>query len=176
MSWENDFEQFKNVFTLPRLHVSNYFAELRAEVDTAFVKKDLNESEPLLKAEINKNWIQMIEKINEFENECLNKNKNNSFSKEVAFRAIQFIETFESIKIKGGNQINETLIKEMIYAKTVELERILFLNRLMLFLLRDKGHHVILCKKLDFRTTVGKLIYLNNEYMGSRSIQLIKKK
>ena len=176
MSWESDLEELKNVFSLPRLHLSNYFADLRSEVDMAFVKKDQNETDTLLKTQIKTNWIQMIDKINEFEQECLVKHKSYSFSKEVAFRISQFIETFESIRMNSCQQINETLIREMIYAETVYLEKILFLNRLMLFLHRDKGNHVILCKKLDLRTTVGKLIYVKNEYMGSKSIQLLKKK
>ena len=175
MCWKKELEQLEYVFSHPRLHLSNYFADLRSEVDVAFVRKDSNESDPLIKSEIKKNWVEMIEKINEFEQQCQRKQKTNSFDKELTARILSFIETCHSIQTDNYSN-DETSIKEMIYAETVNLERVLFLNRLMTFLLREKGQHVILCKKLDLRTTVGKLIYVNNEYMGSKCIQLLKKK
>ena len=76
---------------IPMLYLSNYFSDLRSQVDQYFNKKginksslnaDLSDTKTSTKTDLIKSprllWTQMTEKVNEFEKECLNKlNKEN---------------------------------------------------------------------------------------------------
>jgi DNA-binding TFAR19-related protein (PDSD5 family) len=168
-------ERLKNIFHFPRFHLSNYFSDLRTEVDLAFATKDLNETDLTLREQIKKNWTDMILKINEFEQECLVKLKNNSFNNsQITDQTEQLINLVESNFI--NKKIEEDILKELIDGEILKLEKILFLKKLMIFLHRKNGHYAILCKKLDHRTTVGKLIYITNEYLGKKCVEILKKK
>ncbi len=168
-------ERLKNIFHFPRFHLSNYFSDLRTEVDLAFATKDLNETDLTLREQIKKNWTDMILKINEFEQECLVKLKNNSFNNsQITDQTEQLINLVESNFI--NKKIEEDILKELIDGEILKLEKNLFLKKLMIFLHRKNGHYAILCKKLDHRTTVGKLIYITNEYLGKKCVEILKKK
>lgn len=172
---KEDLDRLKNINTFPRFYLSNYFSDLRTEVDLAFATQDLHETDQTLREKIKKNWTEMILKINEFEQECLLKLKNNSFNNsQITDQTEQLINLVESNFI--NNNIKEDILKELIDGQILKLEKILFLNKLMIFLHRKNGHYTILCKKLDHRTTVGKLIYITNEYLGKKCVEILKKK
>ena len=53
-----------------RLYLGNYFSELRNEVELELTEKEMNEKEIKKKQKLNELWIEIVDKINEFEREC----------------------------------------------------------------------------------------------------------
>ena len=106
------FEQLKLLITLPRLYIANYFSDLRAEVDLAFVKQKLIEQNI-------KNWTEIIAAISQFEIECLKQQPNNQLNEHLTQIATKQIELMEHLVL------NEQLFK---------IEKIVFKNKTLIFL------------------------------------------
>ena len=153
MPCQAELEDLKNIFTYPRYYLSNYFSNLRHEVDSEFVRKDLKETNQQIKTEIKKNWIEMI-----------------SINTKQTSDLINLIET----ELKN-EEIDEQSIKNRIYDEILKLEKVLFLNKLMVFLPKQQGYYSV-CKRLDMNTTVGILIYITNDYLGRITIEALKTK
>jgi hypothetical protein len=172
---QTDLDNLKNLLNQPLYFLSDYFKDLRTEVDVAFVKKGLNEPNTDLKQKIKENWIEVINRIDSFENECIQALGSNSFNKQILTETNLQIDVIESKLNENSPDLNE--INNLIYDQVQKLERILFHNKFMIFLLKSQCIYTKnLCAKLDIATGVGKLIFITNEYLGRLSIYNLKKK
>jgi hypothetical protein len=66
-------------------------------------------------------------------------------------------------------------IEDLIYDATVYLERILFLNKTMVFLEEKTNKVDKLFNEMDNLSSAGKLLFITNEYFGKRGLSLITK-
>lgn len=166
-SLNKDFETLKSLLEIPKLtiiYLSDYFSDLKSEVDLAFVKKDFSfESKNLkIKNELKRNWIQQIEQIDTFQQECLLKQKRTKklvSAEETKMKLIEdklnqlnTLSNSEPIdsneKIKLDQLLNE--LDDLIYDEMFQFEKNIFLNKTMLFL--DKT----LCK---YNSINGSVLY-----------------
>jgi hypothetical protein len=159
----------KSIFELPRLFLTEFFSDLKSQVDISFATKELKEKDANLRSEIKQNWLEIINKIEAFEKECFKAHKSNVFDeaiKKEITEAILFIEN------NLDSQKNSVVIIEDL---TYKLEKTLFLNRTIAFITRSDEFERFF-KKLNKRTTVGKLIYIKNAYFSKKVINLLQKK
>ena len=133
-------EQLKLLLEFPRLYISNYFSDLRTQIDLAFFAKELaiNNSEQLI--ELRKYWNDMIYKLNSFEEKCLIRRSITKF-KELTKETNQMFKLVESkldlIKqISDEEQSNEIILEldDLVYDELAKIEKILFLNKTIIFL------------------------------------------
>jgi hypothetical protein len=172
-----EFERLKCVHRVPRLYISNYFGELRREVDLYYNRKDLKkQDERLLKS-----WLDIIRKIEHYENDC------QKFFKKLPdqlYERTSDVITHTDMKLNelhsNNIEINlksnkvEKIIDEMAYLvndQIIEIETILFNKKKMLFIDISKVNGT---KYSDEKET-SKLIFINNEYFGRLGTDLIKK-
>ena len=90
--------------------MSNYFADLRSEVDIAFIKMNQTEQSIEVKHKLNDSWFQMIESVNTFETECFKLRSTNSFNLDFSQEVREKIELINIILNDLTNQINSTKI------------------------------------------------------------------
>lgn len=145
----NDKNEAISMFKFPCFYLSTYFSNLRTEIDIAFVKKFLNESDLKLKEILNDNWTQMIKKVDLFETNCINYYSN----------------------AKNLKEYNESFVKNSDFI----IEKQLLLNKTLIFLNEVHLQELNLHHKIDFKTTSGKLIVITNEYIGKNCVEIIKK-
>lgn len=138
-----------SMFKFPCFYLSTYFSNFRTEIDIAFAKKFLNESDLKLKEILNDNWTQMIKKVDLFETNCINYYSN----------------------AKNLKEYNETLIQNSDFF----IEKQLLLNKTLIFLNEVHLQELNLHHKIDFKTTSGKLIVITNEYIGKNCVEILKK-
>ena len=65
-----ELEDLKQIYEMPRLYLANFFSDLRNQVDFQIVSKQSNIENI---HELNRVWLEIIKKINSFENKCANK-------------------------------------------------------------------------------------------------------
>jgi hypothetical protein len=157
-----NFEKLKQIFQFPRFYLSEYFTNLKTEVDLAF---SLEEQQADDRTEFKKNWVDMIQRIENFEQECFKKKKTNVFN-DVISDQVKFIE----LNLNDFNLDIQSLIDETIY----KIEKELFLNKTLIFLDESKCQTDIL-QNFNTENTVGKLVFINNEYFDQNDLELIKK-
>ena len=234
---EKKFDYLKEVFKQPRLALSCYFSDLRNQVDLACIKKTNSLETDADKKIVNKNWSAIINRINSFEEECLNRQVDNEFDVDVAQRARDSIQLIESKlndyrqsqavvakneEEKEENEEKQTdtdsesdsgsesendendneafnMLADLIYDALFELQKILFLNKTMFFLLFRKDSYyrtysenyqnnfrqqfpnasthrtVNIFKKMNEATCVGKLIVILNGYCGPHGTSLFNR-
>lgn len=157
-----EYERLKSMFQCPRLFLSNYFTDLKAEIDSAYA---LKESELITdKTLLNKNWIETIKRVEAFEAECFKAKKKNEFNKEFQQAVLQTIAQIEDDLTKGQDLIAECISK---------IEKELFMNKTITFLDESKTELDIF-DELDLDASVGKLLIVNNQYFSSNELKLIK--
>ena len=70
----NFFQQLKDVYNSPLLHLSTYFEELKRKVDIAFNEKIFaNHNNTIVNENITTQYKNIIEKIEAYQSECLSK-------------------------------------------------------------------------------------------------------
>ena len=135
---EKHLQQFKSMFEIPRLYLSNYFTDLKTEVDIYFTQNEMNETNLEEKEKFKTSYQEIINKIVEFETECFKACKTNSLNKTITVDVNLSIENIES---KMDEAKRELIIKE-IFRDSIEnleyrIQEIIFLNKTMLFLTSD---------------------------------------
>jgi hypothetical protein len=183
------------MLTNTKIYLMSYFSELRSEIDILFAKKR-KQTQSLM--ELNLNWTKMIDKVNTFEKECVNKDENEIDSKldfklneRLNFIKLKLNELKKVIELlnKQRNIIidtdgNEALKKrnelffeiECILSDTKnKMENILFMNKTILFLSKKNCDFSEIFKELNPDTMVGKLIIVTNQYFNSFDIDTIKR-
>ena len=146
----NQFEQLNLLYQFPRLYLHKYFNDMKTRIDITFVKKERILIDDQLKEELNNNWFDMLQKVNQFEQDCLRK-LTMKFDPETN-RNIQLIS--DRIRNNESNQDLYDLINDQI----ANIERVLFLNKTILFF-----------EKLNQEETAifGTLIIITNENLNS---------
>ena len=102
-----ELEELKFAIQFPKFYLSNYFTNLRYEVDVLFGEKSINSTSD--RETINKTWSDIIEKMSLFETYCL-KNTRNNF--EINFNDIKSKHEIENefYKFNKCSTVNKTII------------------------------------------------------------------
>lgn len=117
-------ENLKILLELPKLYLSNYFSDLRNQVDKE-ISLDLIKEEKK-KRQLNKLWKQMIEKIDSFEKQCI---KNPITNTEAINQKLDSIE--EVLSKQETNNFDE--IHQEIIDEEINVLKQLFQNRTIVF-------------------------------------------
>jgi len=143
----NDLNKIKDLVELPSLYLSNYFSELKNDVDKDFASKQLKlQNDDCKKKNLNALWQEMIEKIESFEKNCIE----TSYDLETHKTRINEIETM----LTNAELINLDEIEEMIENEEINLLEILFKKKTILF---SKNKEL--------------LIILNDEFISKASLK-----
>jgi len=117
----------KQLLNFPNLYLANYFSELKNSVDKNLaLKLIMNEHDSNKKDKLKQIWIQMIEKINKFEAECLKNAKNGILPP----KSLEIASSFDESDKDFINQ-----------------EKLLFLNK-TIFLMNNESSNALLDIKL----------------------------
>jgi hypothetical protein len=146
-----------------------YFSELKTQIDIAYSQLELdNDANPIMKQEINTNWLMLINKIDAHESEC---KRNLLFIKQL----LNHDNKLDLIEIKlrvykNCNQDDECLtqfniLKQEILSEINRMENCLFMNKSFVFINTDQE-----------KTVAGKLLFITNAYLNPKSIKSYKKR
>ena len=142
----NDSNNIKDIIDFPSLYLENYFIELRNDIDKEFALKQLElQNDEEKKKELNELWQKMIEKTDSFEKSCIK----SSYDLEKHKTRINKIETI----LNNQETINLKKAEEEIKTEEINLLKILFQNKTILFLKNQK------------------LVILNDEFISKTSFQ-----
>lgn len=189
-----EYEQIK-MLNNPLIYITGYFSDLRSEIDLSFAKLKKKVYAENIKT-LNTNCDQMITRVNLFEKECLNNQTINKIDETIqtnGFKRLEMIhkklielkKVMESIskqKVLDTNT-NEAIkkkselfidIQHLIYSLRIEMECLLFMNKSIIFLDRNKCLNSKIFDQLDKQTAVGKLIIITNVYFSIQSIEILK--
>ena len=185
VSLQMDLKELEELYQTPILYLSNHFNNLRREINLAETEQASTKKEIETSNKLNDNFIKMINKVNEFEQECLKLKDQNILklneTKETV-KAIQLIKekiNYLSVKELKQDENNEDFssyildIEDLIYDATVYLEKTLFLNKTMVFLEEKTNKVDKLFSQMDNSSSAGKLLLITNEYFGKRGLTLI---
>ena len=171
-------DDLKKTLNDPETYIWTYFDELKRTIDLEYAKKDMDETDNEIKDELNKNWLEIIDKISEFENDCKSRRlTNDHIVKEQTTEKLSLIEqhlthlkAFEnSVKHIQTNKAIKSLhqqIKELIYDVTFVFGKIMFLNKTIVYLSREE-HDKIMDKNSADRAIINdtlndlEMFYLN---------------
>lgn len=211
----DELNMLKYMLESPDSFISNFFSDLKAEVDLAFTKQLINDANNKHMYKLNETYTQMIERIDLFEKECLNNQTTNSFNNEIVQELNESIELVTSkitnmyrhinenderplkrFQINHMNILHKNLyidllfqiedsnnqsfsqmddleqeISDLIHEQMFKIEKILFMNKTIMFLEKTKPKD----KHLATDITVGKLVFITNEYIGKRCRSIIKR-
>lgn len=93
-------EKLKLLFKTPRLFLANYFIDLKTEIDEYFVQKLIDSKD---KEDMKIQWVEIIKRIELFENDCYKSMPTNKFNQEFTNEINQTISQIES-KIENLNE------------------------------------------------------------------------
>ena len=153
-------EKLKSIIESPRLYLSEHFTDLRTNIDKDYALISLDGE---YKEENNNIWNKMINRVNEYEQECLNKITKKGFSQEIRDETNQLIET-----VQTGYVIRE-LHEEQLF----KLQEIIFINQTIFYLQND--HNGLLYFK-DGSLLKNKLIIVKNLFLNEMEIKSLKNK
>lgn len=160
------FENLKLILRSPRQYIGNYFNGFRHEIDILFMQRILVETNAKTKAKLNRNWIEIIHRVDAFELKCLKHQATNQFNDFLAYKANEKLKLVE-LKLTSDNRELLKVIQEEIF----KLERVIFLNRTIFFIDRIHFSNFDSFKRMNAETTVGKLIICKNEYFDKQSLR-----
>ena len=105
------------MFQLTNFYLSDYFFELKSQVDSEMAEKYLEQTDANLAQLIKNTWIKMIQTIETFERECI-QNKQSTDANEI----IDSIET----KLNGSSNIDLKQLNLLIQAEEYRIQKNLF--------------------------------------------------
>ncbi len=186
------YEQVK-LLEKPQIYLVNHFSELRSELDSAFIKKKKQVSNIEKWKKLQENWSLLLNKINEFEKECIQAVKltdeivieRNSQLQIIKSRMTELKDVLRNISkqsniIKQGNEAikkRDELICDINFSLEqlrAKMEQILFLNSTIIFLNKNASTNDKIFNDLDSDTTVGKLVLIRNQYFTRANIEILK--
>ena len=142
----NDSNNIKDIIDFPSLYLENYFIELRNDIDKEFALKQLElQNDEEKKKDLNELWQKIIEKTDSFEKSCIK----SSYDLEKHKTRINKIDTI----LNNQETINLKKAEEEIKTEEINLLKILFQNKTILFLKNQK------------------LVILNDEFISKTSFQ-----
>lgn len=155
----------------------NNFNSLNAKTTNAFntnIVKELNESIDLVTSKITNLYRHLNE---QYENRRL------KFDKKFQINHMNILHKnlyIDLLYMSGGDDSNTSMtqaddleqeISDMIHEQMFKIEKILFMNKTIMFLEKTKPKD----KHLATDITVGKLVIVTNEYIGKRCRSIIKR-
>ena len=147
----NRLEKLKELCEIPKLYLDNYFLDLRKDVDLEIASKNQSNNQDSISL-----WFQMIERINNFEKECLN----------IDFSPQETIQSLISIQLLMENSnSNHEEIHKLILNEENNILKKLFRNKTIVFIKISKRQSKIQ-KLID-----GKLIVINDEFISLKEIK-----
>lgn len=172
-----DLDDLRTLFQLPLLYLSNFFTDLKRDIDLAAMKHSLNISPENTEQQmsLNKTWVSLVDKVNEFETNCYQAGRVNKLSSALGHQVQDLIDLIETrIKnLKSKEDVNE--INELIYEKLYELEKIVFMNKTITFVEKSECLISELFSEMEVKVSFGKLIIVTNEYLGKRGLNFLTK-
>ena len=84
---QDSIQQLNTMISMPRLYVSDFFLDLKSQVDLYFVKNNSNKTV----------WLRIIELLNRLEKECLNKVEKNDLKIDESTQIEQEIQSLNRI-------------------------------------------------------------------------------
>lgn len=184
-------DDLRTLFKCPRLYLTNWFDEIKNDVDIAYGQKEIFETDPDLRTILRTNWNSIIERISLFEENCLKNQPTNKFNQHTTEAISQVINSVETNLIElhkleqsvpAEDQLIEhktNLINDSISSQIIKLEKILFQNKTIAFIASHKSSIFLANKvfhRMDSKTTAGKLVVINDEYFNKSSIEIFKEK
>lgn len=207
------FDDLKKKLNDPETYVWTYFDELKRTIDLDYAHKDIDEPDYVIKEELNKNWLDMIDKISGLESDCKSNRLANQTSvtlhtedklKQIESHLTRLKSYEHSIKHIQTNKAIKTLneqIKELINEVAFVFGKLMFMNKtivylsrseydklvekngtnlnndtfngLEIFYLNTKPFKNLKCfQQMDQRKTIGKLILIDNEYLGDDRVNV----
>lgn len=142
-------------------------------------------------------WTQMIDRLNELEKECIKQYNLNSFGHEFA-HLVESIGQQVTLLNEQDEEAKYEQLDELIYDTRFRIDKKMFLNTSFVFLdrlecireenirIQEKDENlpdefenhykqeVNLFDKLDANLTFGKLIFIRNEYFGSKCTEILR--
>jgi len=166
---EKELNHLKLIFECPRLYLGDYFADLKSQIDMLFARKEILQVNEKIKANINYNWNQMINKISSFETECFKNRSHNSFEAKLTEDIKEKLHSIDN-QLKSDIVKSEDIRNEIVGA-LFRLKQNVFLNKSMLFMDNSKHETNHFMNKLDANTTVGKLLFITNDYLDENKFE-----
>lgn len=164
----NDLEALRYLNNYPNLYLYDYFSDLRRQVDLAAAMKLLKaENIPLID-----NYMNIIDKINSFEDECTKRLVNDEFSDEIKASSLRIIESIE-YEFKTTDNLQD--IKDSIYDEAYKLKKILFSNQTIEFIQKDDCLIKNWFSEMNMDISVGKLLIINSQFFDKKGLSLITK-
>lgn len=186
-SLETELEELESVFEMPKLHLSNFFNDLRAEIDYAVAKQGSIKTTAELKSKLDENYFKMINLVDQYEQNCQKQLPRNKFSQQVSIDTQKTLDQIrQNIEFLKQQDLKETaenteydysdvimFIEDNIYDEIFKLEKIMFLNKTMIFLDELTTKVDLHFSKMDYLSSAGKLIFITNEYFSKRGLYSI---
>lgn len=189
----NKLNKLKQVVNDPEEYIWNHFEKMKNEIDLEF-KTILQDKDDEMheKKEMNNIWINMIEKIDKFKEECLQKICNNSIRSNLKnyLEEIHELEYELAIEIRKKsifdiftNEKNEKLnnFEQLIVTKKYKINEKLFSNKTVLYMNKDE------CQKFKplnesfepnfftMQDSIGRLLIVHDFYVDINYIYSFKK-
>lgn len=142
-------EEYESIVEAPRLYLCNYFTDLRTLIDKDFALISFKGEN---KEDNKKIWIEMINKLNEIEIECLKKVSINKHLENETKK--QSVDAHQIVNLKS---------------QVFKLQKLLFLNQTIIYLQKNECNPVLLNEYLQ-----NKLIVVKKTYLTKEEIDLIK--
>jgi hypothetical protein len=150
----NKIEDLKLKLKFPNYYLSDYLFNLKNEIDLSFSKKQLNEiqngNETNLNR-INKQWIELINEIESFEDECVKKNQRKTRTTDLLFKT----KTYQEITSIQNQQQYEKI--------NYKIEKFIFSNKTISYM---EGFEV-------FNNEKPFIFRINDEYFDLKLLKLI---
>ena len=144
------FVKLKSLYEYPRLYLISYFSELRNEVNISLNKIENTTNVEAIK-QLDLNWTQIIDKINDFKTECLeNMNNNNLIDVQ------QIVNSLEKELFNSNSDLNK--LKETINEYIYKLEANLFQKRTIIQNDYIGKNQIVMFKQLEFSQLKSELI------------------
>jgi len=145
----DEIEELRKMLNIPKLYLSNYFSDIKSKIDLHYAKTFESDKET---------WVQLIEKVEVYENEFLRKFKLNDQLKAELSEEIEEIRT----------RINEANFKE-IENMTEKLKRILLTDKTFLLMNLTNLH-----KKDEKDPNIRLALVYANKYLNEEKIEKLK--
>jgi regulator of sigma D len=151
-------EDLKMMCNSPRLFLSNYFFEIKNEIDKNLANKTMNELDLQIKQQINDIWIEMIKNIEIYENKFyMNKLSNESVN--LTIKKINSIQVMlDNVSSGHFNQIEQLMEDEEYF-----IQNVLFSNKTLL-LFNDNDDSFLSIK----------LLIIDDQFISRRGIDFLK--
>lgn len=164
------------------LHIWNYFDYLKNKVDLAYETHRLDEENR--EYDITQIWTQVIDKIKQFEDECLKPFKADAtFRYPIPDEINKRVEFFEEKinKLDETNKDELTSFNNEIYDELIKIEQKLFLNKSVIFIDKlqykhDRTNEEDVLKKRIRENLPEDLKHLSDIYIDADLILFLKKK